>query len=207
MFPVAFFSGMLFPIIVAEVQASVGDRMNSTGIAALLNTSGAAIGPLVASFVLLPALGYQTSLICCAAGYALLSIIVTERAAWSIAPASRDHPRCALDRIALILGSGIFPISTRRSAFRTCEPPIRKGRPGPCAGARGETDRGNIGHLAVAAARFVWRAVLLPVAERRVLDVGHKSAQSALHAIVRLSSAGVASRGKRCAASFVTDAA
>jgi spermidine synthase len=81
MFPVALLSGILFPVIAAEVQASVGDRMNSTGITALLNTIGAAIGPLVASFVLLPALGYQTSLICCAAGYALLSLLLTERAA------------------------------------------------------------------------------------------------------------------------------
>jgi spermidine synthase len=83
MFPVALVSGILFPIIAAEVQASVGDRMNSMGLTALLNTAGAAIGPLVASFVLLPILGYQTSLICCAAGYALLSLLVIERAAWS----------------------------------------------------------------------------------------------------------------------------
>jgi spermidine synthase len=83
MFPVALLSGILFPVIAAEVQASVGDRMNSTGLATLLNTTGAAIGPLVASFVLLPTLGYQTSLTCCAAGYALLSLLVTERAAWS----------------------------------------------------------------------------------------------------------------------------
>ena len=82
MFPVAFVSGILFPIIAAEVQMRVGDRMNSTGLTALLNTAGAAIGPLVASFVLLPTLGFQTSLICCAAGYALLSLLVTERPAW-----------------------------------------------------------------------------------------------------------------------------
>src|SRR5213592_2277899 len=84
MFPAAFVSGIVFPVIAAEVQTRVGDRMNSTGLAALLNTTGAAIGPLLASFVLLPALGYQTSLICCAAGYALLSLLVSERAAWSV---------------------------------------------------------------------------------------------------------------------------
>jgi spermidine synthase len=83
MFPVAFASGMLFPVVAAEVQSCVGDRMNSTGLTALLNTTGAAIGALVASFVLLPVLGYQTSLICCATGYALLSLLVIERAAWS----------------------------------------------------------------------------------------------------------------------------
>jgi predicted membrane-bound spermidine synthase len=83
MFPVAFVSGILFPLIAAEVQIRVSDRMNSTGLTALLNTAGSAIGPLAASFVLLPFLGYQTSLIYCAAGYALLSLVVTERAAWS----------------------------------------------------------------------------------------------------------------------------
>jgi spermidine synthase len=83
MFPVALLSGILFPVIAAEVQVSVGDRMNSAGLATLLNTTGAAIGPLVASFVLLPTLGYQTSLICCAVGYALLNLVVSERAAWS----------------------------------------------------------------------------------------------------------------------------
>jgi spermidine synthase len=75
MFPVAFLSGILFPSIAASVQAAVGDRMNSTGIATLSNTMGAALGPLLASFVLLPMIGYQWSLIACAAGYALLSIV------------------------------------------------------------------------------------------------------------------------------------
>ena len=84
MFPVALLSGILFPSIAAEVQASVGDRMNSAGIATLFNTTGAAIGPLLASFMMLPALGYQWSLIWCAAGYALLSILVTERATLSL---------------------------------------------------------------------------------------------------------------------------
>jgi spermidine synthase len=80
MFPASLLSGILFPSIAAEVQASVQGRMNSTGITTLCNTTGAAIGPLVASFVLLPGLGYQWSLIICAAGYALLGIFVTKRA-------------------------------------------------------------------------------------------------------------------------------
>jgi predicted membrane-bound spermidine synthase len=84
MFPVSLLSGILFPSIVANVQARVEDRMKSTGIATLFNTAGAAVGPLVASIVLLPAIGYQWSLIFCAAGYALLSILVTDRADWSI---------------------------------------------------------------------------------------------------------------------------
>jgi spermidine synthase len=77
MFPVALLSGMLFTFIATQVQASVGDRMNSTGITTLVNTAGAAIGPLVASFILLPSVGYQLSLILCGAGYALLSMLIT----------------------------------------------------------------------------------------------------------------------------------
>jgi spermidine synthase len=83
MLPAALVSGILFPLIAARVQTHVGDRMNSTAVTALLNTTGAAIGPLVASFVLLPVLGYQASLICCAVGYALLSLLVIERTVWS----------------------------------------------------------------------------------------------------------------------------
>src|SRR5216117_4215069 len=84
MFPVALLSGILFPSIVADVQARVEDRMNSTGITTLFNTAGAAVGPLLASFILLPGVGYQWSLILCATAYALLSIFVTGRAGWSL---------------------------------------------------------------------------------------------------------------------------
>jgi spermidine synthase len=84
MLPASFLSGILFPSIVANVQASVGDRMNSTGITTFFNTTGAAAGPLLASFVLLPRVGYQWSLIICAAGYALLGIVVSKRSSWLI---------------------------------------------------------------------------------------------------------------------------
>ncbi len=84
MFPVAFLSGILFPSIAARVHAGVQDRMNSTGITTLLNTTGAAIGPLFASFVLLPGIGYQRSLVLCAVVYALLGVLVSERSSWSI---------------------------------------------------------------------------------------------------------------------------
>jgi spermidine synthase len=83
MFPVALLSGILFPSIAANVQTSVGDRMNTTGITTLFNTTGAAFGPLLASFFLLPSIGYQWSLILCAAVYAFLGILVSRRCSWS----------------------------------------------------------------------------------------------------------------------------
>jgi spermidine synthase len=83
MFPVAFFSGALFPLIVASVQARVENRMNSTGVTTLFNTTGAAIGPLLASFVLLPNIGFQRALILCAVVYVLLAVLMSERQNWS----------------------------------------------------------------------------------------------------------------------------
>src|SRR5438552_1108886 len=115
MFPVSLLSGILFPAIVARVQISVGDRMNSTGLTTLFNTIGAATGPLLASFVLLPTIGFQWSLILCAAGYALLALLVSERSSWSF--------RCPLGWIIAGLGGvliiiiGIFPYHRDQTHF------------------------------------------------------------------------------------------
>jgi spermidine synthase len=84
MFPVAFLSGILFPAIAVLVQESVESRMNSVGITTLFNTTGAAIGPLLASFVLLPGVGFQWTLILCAACYTALAIFLTKRSTWLI---------------------------------------------------------------------------------------------------------------------------
>ena len=136
MFPVSFLSGVMFPTIVARVQVEVANRMNCTGIATLLNTSGAAIGPLLATFFLLPSLGYQTSLICCAAAYALLSILVTERALFS----SLRRPAgiiLATLWIALLIGLVIFPYRRSETHFEHASRPYERDDQGLYAGACG----------------------------------------------------------------------
>jgi predicted membrane-bound spermidine synthase len=84
MFPVAFVSGALLPAIVSCVQSEVTDRMNCTGLTILFNTMGAAFGPLLAGFLLLPRLGFQSSLIFCAAGYAGLALLTSQKQSWSL---------------------------------------------------------------------------------------------------------------------------
>jgi predicted membrane-bound spermidine synthase len=84
MFPVAFLSGALLPAIVTCVQSHVSSRMNSAGLTILFNTIGAAIGPLLAGFVLLPQFGFQTSLILAAAAYAALALLITQKSNWSL---------------------------------------------------------------------------------------------------------------------------
>jgi spermidine synthase len=128
MFPVSFLSGMVFPTIVARIQVEVTDRMNSTGIATLLNTGGAAIGPLVATFVLLPFLGYQPSLMCCAVAYALLSIIVTERALWSL---RRPTGTMLVTLwIALLLVLVFFPYRRNEAHFEHASRPYERDNQG-----------------------------------------------------------------------------
>ena len=111
MFPVSFLSGIVFPTIVARIQVDVTDRMNSTGIATLLNTTGAAIGPVLATFILLPFLGYQSSLILCAAAYGLLSIVITERALLSL----RRPAGITLVALWIVLLFGLVVFPYRRS--------------------------------------------------------------------------------------------
>ena len=84
MFPVAFLSGALLPAIATGVQFEVAGRMNSTGLTILFNTIGAACGPLLAGFVFLPRLGFQSSLILCAAVYAALAVFVSKKESWSL---------------------------------------------------------------------------------------------------------------------------
>jgi spermidine synthase len=97
MFPVAFVSGALLPAITSCIQAERRDRMNSTGLAILFNTIGAACGPLLVGFLLLPQLGFQSSLIFCAVAYAALAVATTKRENWSL------RTRSAIATIALSL--------------------------------------------------------------------------------------------------------
>ena len=99
MFPVAFLSGALLPAITTCIQSQVTNWTNSTGLTILFNTIGAACGPLLAGFVLLPRLGFQSSLIVCAAVYAGLALLTSEKQNWSLRSASG---------IAMILFSGAF---------------------------------------------------------------------------------------------------
>jgi spermidine synthase len=114
-FPVAFVSGILFPTIVARVQGSIQDPMNSTGITTLFNTGGAAVGPLLASFVFLPSLGYQLTLVLCAASYIVLALIATRRQTWSFRRVS-GWAMAALSLAAILLFA-VFPYNLDQLHF------------------------------------------------------------------------------------------
>src|SRR4029078_6095728 len=60
MFPAAFLSGILLPLIASCGQEKRKNRMNSTVITILFNTLGAPLGPILAVVALLPWLGFQS---------------------------------------------------------------------------------------------------------------------------------------------------
>jgi predicted membrane-bound spermidine synthase len=107
MFPVAFFSGALLPAIVACVQSAVTGRMNSTGLTILFNTIGAAVGPLLAGFFLLPRLGFQSSLILSAVVYAGLAVVTSQKRSWAV----RRFPGVAMVSLSaiVVLILALFP--------------------------------------------------------------------------------------------------
>jgi spermidine synthase len=103
MFPVAFLSGILFPAIAARVQETIDSRMNSVGITTLFNTAGAAIGPLLAGFLLLPRFGFQTSLIICAIVYAILCVTISRTNNWK-------RPALVLLSVVFVASVIMFPV-------------------------------------------------------------------------------------------------
>src|ERR1039457_2938686 len=89
--------------------------MSSVRITTWFNTSGAAACPLIASFVLLPSIGFERTLILCAAGYALLAAAMSGRESWS---AKRPHGAAMLALgTAFILLVMFFPYQRDEAHF------------------------------------------------------------------------------------------
>ncbi|MEP7072512.1 MAG: fused MFS/spermidine synthase [Verrucomicrobiota bacterium] len=112
-FPVALISGALLPLIAARVQANVLERTNAAGLTNLSNTLGATIGPLIAGFVLLPTIGFQSALVVCAVAYALLAVLATE-------PSNSPGPikLAVFSLAALMIGTTVFfPVRRDRVHF------------------------------------------------------------------------------------------
>jgi spermidine synthase len=115
MFPVAFLSGALLPAVTACIQSEVTSWVNSTGLTILFNTIGAACGPLLAGFILLPWFGFQSSLIFCAAVYAGLALLTSQKPNWSLRRPSGVTMVSLSAAFVLILA--IFPYHRDESHF------------------------------------------------------------------------------------------
>jgi predicted membrane-bound spermidine synthase len=101
MLPVSAASGMLFTLLGKRLQAELSVAGRATGLLALSNSAGAAVGPLVAGFALLPGAGVDVSTVLLAGGYLGVALLV-----WS--PASARFPSAAAAALG-VLALACFP--------------------------------------------------------------------------------------------------
>ena len=75
-FPVAFLSGLLFPMLGRALESRGVSKARATGYVTLANTLGSAIGSFVAGYLLLPALGIERSFFALAVGYGVVAVVL-----------------------------------------------------------------------------------------------------------------------------------
>ncbi len=74
--PNALLSGFLFTFVGAAMQRELGGATRATGWLTFSNTTGGAVGSLVAGFALLPGLGIERSFFVLALGYGVVGVIL-----------------------------------------------------------------------------------------------------------------------------------
>jgi predicted membrane-bound spermidine synthase len=109
MLPVSIASGLLFAMIGKRLESELGLAGRATGLLALSNSSGAAVGPVIAGFVLLPGLGIDASTVLLSAGYIGVAALAWDRASARGAAMAA----CALATAALV----VFPFGLHRSTL------------------------------------------------------------------------------------------
>jgi len=76
MLPTCIISGMLFPLFGERLHHKDTETTKSTGLLTLVNTLGAAIGSALATFILLPELGVEKSILVLMLGYVLCTVFI-----------------------------------------------------------------------------------------------------------------------------------
>jgi len=105
MLPVSFVSGMFFPIVGAALRGGFGSEIETAGVLTLVNTIGAAIGSLIAGFLMLPLLGIEKTVFTIAAIYGVIGAVLS-------AGSERTRPALSIavpTAAACIVALAMFP--------------------------------------------------------------------------------------------------
>ena len=136
MLPVCFLSGVLFTFVGNAVFAALGTAPRATALLTLANTTGAMIGAFVASVLLLPGPGLQTSFFLLATGYGLVAALLLWRsaphralygaaaafvAALALFPWGRMHERFLPDSIAEFQQEDVTVVAIREGQAETIQ--------------------------------------------------------------------------------------
>lgn len=109
MLPVSVLSGVLFTAIGRSVERATGDEIAAAAMTTFANTVGAACGPLIAGFVMLPAIGIERSFFAIAVVYLVVAVLTIRVSA----PRNAVVTAGAIAIAALVF----FPFGLFRSEF------------------------------------------------------------------------------------------
>lgn len=114
-FVTALLSGVMFTLMGEGLRRKGGEQVRAVGWLTLANTTGAMFGPLIATFVLMPALGMERAFFALSAMYGGMAILstpytasdVTRRARWALGIAA----------VAALLVLGRFPFGLMSGTY------------------------------------------------------------------------------------------
>ena len=113
--PASMLSGILFTILGETLQRAVVAETRAAGWLTLANTAGGMCGPLVAAFVLLPALGMETSFFALSAAYmGIGALTLLSVGSWR---ACMRSPAFVVSGLALLLVLARFPSGLMATSY------------------------------------------------------------------------------------------
>jgi spermidine synthase len=121
-FVTALLSGVIFTLIGEGIRRKVGVHVRAVGWLTLANTLGAMCGPLIATFVLLPALGMERAFFALSALYGGIAVLAIPE---TVSEASRGATRTvAIAAVAAVLVLACFPfgLMSRTYFARAAQP-------------------------------------------------------------------------------------
>jgi predicted membrane-bound spermidine synthase len=154
MLPTSLLSGALFTLMGAAVKAEGGGAARAAGALAFSNTTGAMLGPLTGTFVLLPGLGLERTIFLLSAGYGVVALLAA-----SPARLKAETPRLAkacfwIAATAFTALLALFPFGLMRNRLA-----LRPSAPFLASGHRIEAYREGLTETVTYLARDLWGEV------------------------------------------------
>jgi predicted membrane-bound spermidine synthase len=117
MLPVSWLSGMLFTLLGQSLNSSVEEEARAAGSLTLANTAGAAAGALAGSFVLLPRLGIERSLLALALVYGSIGLLLLHPREAGLTHGRGRNLLLASAAVAYVVVLALFPWGLMQNHF------------------------------------------------------------------------------------------
>lgn len=154
MLPTSLLSGALFTLMGAAVKAEGGGAARAAGALAFFNTTGAMLGPLAGTFVLLPGLGIERTIFLLSAGYGVVALLAVPPARLKAATPRLAQAGFWIAATAFTALLALFPFGLMRNRLA-----LRPAAPFLASGHRIEAYREGLTETVTYLARDLWGEV------------------------------------------------